>query len=778
MMVALGNTHTLSRLVEPEVESAPAEGNLRRTISQASLVSETEVPLLGRVTQLQNIKKLVVANRGEIAIRVCRAAAELGLPTVGIYTKEDAYAMHRFRPDESYIIGEGLGPLRPYLEIPEIIRICKESGANAVHPGYGFLSEKADFVKACTENDIIFVGPSEESIRALGDKVSAREIAIEANVPVIPGTDGACESIEQAVAFGKEHGFPLLIKAAHGGGGRGIRVVNLESELADAFTSATREAVTAFGNGMCFIERYLKSPRHIEVQILGDQHGNMIHLFERDCSIQRRHQKVVELAPASSLDDDVRDAILADAIKVCKHVKYSNAGTVEFLYEPHSGKHFFIEVNPRVQVEHTVTECITGVDIVKSQICIADGYTLDDIDLAQDSVAMHGCAIQVRITTEDPKANFQPDTGRVHVYRSPGGPGIRLDSAMTAGSIVSPHYDSLMVKLTAHARTHAEALCRISRALQEFRVRGVKTNILFLQKVIQHPLFVANMCTTTFIDQTPDLFEFNSALDKTTRLLTFLSDIYINGSMLKDEKLYPDPSILPIIPEVGKPVYGRAPLPPPEGWRSVLLEKGPEAFAKAVRAHKPALITDTTWRDAHQSLLATRVRTVDLMNIAPATARTLNKCFSLESWGGATFDVCLRFLHECPWDRLKRLRAEVPNIPFQMLLRGANAVGYTSYPDNVVNMFVAKAKECGMDIFRVFDSLNYIPNLEVGVKAIHLAGGVVEAVICYTGDVLIPECEYSVDYYLDKVLLRRLDIVAMPPLPWIDCHLACRRFPN
>ena len=680
---------------------------------------------------------------------------------------------------------------RAYLNIPDIIRICKESGANAIPPGtpppsplphfrrkqstaatshrqprarairlctllpplpllpllslpgYGFLSENADLVDACNKNDIIFVGPHKEAIAGLGDKVSARSIAKKANVPIVPGTEGPVDTIAAATEFCKQYGFPILIKAAFGGGGRGMRVVRQMDELEAAFDGATREAVQAFGNGMCFIERYLASPRHIEVQIIGDKHGNIVHLFERDCSIQRRHQKVVEMAPAQNLAQKTREALYSDAIKISKYLKYSNAGTVEFLYDPASGEHYFIEVNPRLQVEHTVTEQLTGIDIVKTQICIADGYTLAACGIVQEDVRQNGVAIQVRVTTEDPKAGFKPDTGRIQVCRTPGGPGVRLDSSTTAGSIVSPHYDSLLVKMTGHARTYDECIRRMLSALSEFRLRGVKTNIGFLQKVLTHPKFLAATCTTTFIDDTPELFKFSSGMDKTTRLLNFLSDMVVNGSMV-DESLYPDSRIDPPVPET-------PPGPIPEGWRNVLLAKGPEAFAQAVREHARPLITDTTWRDAHQSLLATRVRTVDLVKIAPVTTHHLAKAFSLECWGGATFDVCLRFLHECPWTRLKEMRRLVPNIPFQMLLRGANAVGYTSYPDNVVNAFVKKAKDLGVDIFRVFDSLNYIPNLAVGINAIHLAGGVVEAVICYGGDMTRDGCKYDVSYYLRKV---------------------------
>jgi len=735
----MSHSSQLSRLVQSGLDNNVALQTHRQRVHSFS----EESLIFGNVTKLKNVKKLLVANRGEIAIRIMRAASELGLPTVGIYSKEDEFGLHRFRADESFLVGQGNSPLRAYLNIPDIIRICEETGSNAIHPGYGFLSENADLVKACEANNIIFVGPSLAAIEGLGDKVAARSVATQAGVPIVPGTDGPVSSVEEAAKFCASSGFPVLIKAAFGGGGRGMRVVRQMSELASSFDSAVREAEGAFGNGCVFIEKYILSPRHIEVQVMGDKHGNIVHLFERDCSIQRRHQKVIEMTPAQNLSQECKNAMYADAIKISKFLNYSNAGTVEFLFDGVDKKHYFIEVNPRLQVEHTVTEECTGVDIVKAQICIADGYPLNDLCLFQDELSQTGVAIQVRVTTEDPKEDFKPDTGRLQVYRHSGGPGIRLDSATTVGSIISPHYDSLLVKLTARANTFQECIRRLNMAITEFRIRGVKTNMGFLQKVLKHPSFVAGTCTTTFIDETPSLMTYSSGMDATTRLLYFLSDLVVNGSGVSPH-LYPDKSINPIVP----------PTPDgnlPSGWRDVLIAKGPEAFAKAVRDHPQALITDTTWRDAHQSLLATRVRTVDLVNIAPVSAHYLSKCFSLESWGGATFDVCLRFLHECPWDRLVRLRQMVPNIPFQMLLRGANAVGYTSYPDNVVDSFVQKAKDVGVDIFRVFDSLNYIPNLAVGISAIHKAGGVVEATICYTGDVSDPQCQYNIAYYLKKV---------------------------
>jgi len=686
-------------------------------------------------------KKLLVANRGEIAIRIFRACAELGIRSCAIYCAEDSFAQHRFTADEAHQVGKGKTALRAYLDIPDIMRVCKENNVDAIHPGYGFLSENADFVKACKENGIVFVGPTEEVIRSLGDKVAARTIAIAAGVPVIPGTDN-CESAQAAEAFCSEHGFPVLLKAAYGGGGRGMRVVHKMAELAPQFDSATREAENAFGNGTIFIERYLLEPRHIEVQLLGDSHGNLIHMFERDCSVQRRHQKVVEMAPCPNLDQSIREALLADALKIARHVNYTNAGTAEFLVDA-SGKHFFIEVNPRIQVEHTVTEQVTNIDIVKSQICIAAGCTLASLRLSQESIACNGVAIQVRVTTEDPQQGFKPSTGRLEVYRTVGGPGVRLDSSVTQGSVITPHFDSLLTKLTVSSRFYDDAVSRLVRSLCEFRIRGVTTNVAFLMKILTHPTFLANNVRTTFVDNTPELFDFSPGKDRTTRLLQYLSNLVVNGTELKVELM--PPKYVPLLPDLEA-----IPQHPFEGYKKLLDTEGAEAFAKAVRAHKGALLTDTTWRDAHQSLLATRIRTIDLAAIAPATRRVLAPCYSLEAWGGATFDVCLRFLHEDPWKRLRQLRKLVPNIPLQMLLRGSNAVGYTAYPDNVVVSFIEQAKLHGVDIFRVFDSLNYVPNLVVAINAIKKCGGVVEAVVCYSGNVLDKDGKYSKEYYLNK----------------------------
>lgn len=693
---------------------------------------------------MRPLKKLLCANRGEIAIRVFRAATELGLRTVAVYSHEDRVHLHRYKADEAYLVGKDLSPVGAYLAIDEIIAIAKEVGVDGIHPGYGFLAENPDFSQACADAGIAFVGPPAEVLRRLGDKTAARTIAAEAEVPTVPGTDGPVGTIEEARAFADEAGYPLIVKAAMGGGGRGMRVVRRADELDQAFDRARSEAEAAFGDGTVFIERFVEHPRHIEVQILADAAGEVIHLHERDCSVQRRHQKVVEMAPAHALDADVRATLCADAVKIARAVGYRNAGTVEFLVD-REGRHYFIEANPRIQVEHTVTEEVTGVDLVHSQIHIAGGATFAELGLAQDAIHTRGVAIQCRVTTEDPAKGFQPDTGRIEVFRSGAGMGIRLDGGSGyAGARVSPDYDSLLVKVTAKALTFEGAIEKLHRALAEFRVRGVTTNIPFLQNVLGHPRFLAGDVDTTFVDDTPELFVFPRRRNRAQRLLRYLADVAVNGPSvpgMTDAKVQ---AVKPIVPEATRES------PPPQGWREILEARGPAEFAKAVRQHRGLLVTDTTWRDAHQSLLMTRVRTRDLIEIAPATARLMPNLFSLEMWGGATFDVALRFLRECPWDRLDRLRELVPNIPFQMLLRGANAVGYTSYPDNVVFEFVRLAKEHGVDVFRIFDSLNYIENLELGIDAVGQAGGVIEASVCYTGDVSDPaRTKYSLQYYVD-----------------------------
>lgn len=708
-------------------------------------------------TVLGPMNKILVANRGEIPIRIFRTAHELSMQTVAIYAHEDRLSMHRLKADESYVIGKKgqYSPVQAYLQIDEIINIAKKHNVNMIHPGYGFLSENSTFARKVEEAGIAWIGPSYKTIDAVGDKVSARTLAIENNVPVVPGTPGPIDTTEEAKAFVEQYGYPVIIKAAFGGGGRGMRVVREGDDIEDAFNRAKSEALTAFGNGTCFIERFLDRPKHIEVQLLADNYGNVIHLFERDCSVQRRHQKVVEIAPAKNLAKSVRDAILTDAVKLAKSANYRNAGTAEFLVDEQD-RHYFIEINPRIQVEHTITEEITGVDIVAAQIQIAAGASLQQLGLLQDKITTRGFAIQCRITTEDPAKNFQPDTGKIEVYRSAGGNGVRLDGGNGfAGAVISPHYDSMLVKCTCSGSTYEIARRKMLRALIEFRIRGVKTNIPFLLAMLTNETFIKGDCWTTFIDDTPSLFQMISSQNRATKLLNYLGDLCVNGSSIKGQMGLPKLGLeatIPILhdPKTGIAVDVNTPVTP-RGWRQILLEQGPEKFAKQVREFNGTLLTDTTWRDAHQSLLATRVRTVDLANIARTTAFALNGAFSLEMWGGATFDVSMRFLYEDPWARLRKLRALVPNIPFQMLLRGANGVAYSSLPDNAIDQFVKQAKDNGVDIFRVFDALNDLDQLKVGVDAVRKAGGVIEATVCYSGDMLQPGKKYNLDYYLDVV---------------------------
>eukprot|EP01012_Entosiphon_sulcatum_P026979 TRINITY_DN324_c0_g1_i1.p1 TRINITY_DN324_c0_g1~~TRINITY_DN324_c0_g1_i1.p1 ORF type:complete len:1188 (-),score=212.97 TRINITY_DN324_c0_g1_i1:45-3608(-) len=696
------------------------------------------------------IRKLMCANRGEIAIRVFRAATELNINTVAIYSQEDASLMHRFKADEAYLVGKGKAPVEAYLSIPDIVQIAKDNNVDAIHPGYGFLSEKADFAQACEENGIAFVGPTPEVVELMGNKTEARKLAIQLGVPVVPGTATAVHDVEEAIHEAQAIGFPVMLKAAYGGGGRGMRVVFTAADLPESFQRATSEAKAAFGNGSMFIEKYISRPRHIEVQILGEGNGTVVHLFERDCSVQRRHQKVVEIAPAAHLPEKLRDRLLADAQKLTAACKYRSAGTVEFLIDSISGHHYFIEVNARLQVEHTITEEITGVDIVQAQLQLAQGKTLTDLGLLKANkdgtftslVNSHGAAIQARVTTEDPENNFQPDTGRIEAFRTGEGMGIRLDvGAGFAGAVISPHYDSLLMKVTSRGRTHEEAARRLHRALQEFRVRGVKTNIPFLLNVLRNKQFVETFVDTSFIDANKALFTTPETKNRAQKILHYLAEVAVNGPKTPLATGLKPSSIDPVIPA--------KPSSTPTGWKRVLDEEGPEGLSKQVLKHKGLLLTDTTMRDAHQSLLATRIRTKDLLAISPFTSFALQNCFSLEVWGGATFDVTLRFLHECPWDRLHQLRQAIPNIPFQMLLRGANAVGYTSYPDNVVYKFCEQARQAGVDVFRVFDSLNYLPNLLLGIDTVRKANGVIEAAICYSGDVSDPtRTKYSLDYYV------------------------------
>lgn len=688
------------------------------------------------------IKKIMVANRGEIAIRVFRACTELGIRSVAVYSEQDKMHMHRQKADESYLIGKGLTPVAAYLNIPEIIKVAKENGVDAIHPGYGFLSENADFAQACLENGIRFIGPSPEVMQRMGDKVASKQAAVEAGVQVVPGTSKPVTTSDEAMQFCLKYGLPVIFKAAFGGGGRGMRVVKRMEDVEESFKRASSEAQAAFGNGAMFVEKFIERPRHIEVQLIGDQAGSVIHLHERDCSVQRRHQKVVEIAPAPNLDRAVRDKILQDAVRLAKHVGYQNAGTAEFLLDE-SGQYFFIEVNARLQVEHTVTEEITGIDLVQSQIRVSEGMTLKELGMEQDQIKSRGTAIQCRVTTEDPAKNFQPDTGRLEVFRSGEGMGIRLDGASAfAGAIISPYYDSLLVKVIAHASDLHSAAAKMNRALREFRVRGVKTNIPFLLNVLENQKFLNGTIDTYFIDEHPTLFQFLPSQNRAQKLLYYLGNVMVNGPSTTLSTKIPPSNIVPVVPEI--PVED-----PPVGLRHILKTQGPAAFAKAVRRHKGLLLMDTTFRDAHQSLLATRVRTHDLLRISPFVAHKFNNLYSIENWGGATFDVAMRFLHECPWERLEQMRSLIPNVPFQMLLRGANAVGYTSYPDNVVYKFCELAVKCGMDIFRVFDSLNYLPNLLMGMDAAGKAGGVVEGAISYTGDVSDPSrTKYDLKYYL------------------------------
>ena len=692
-------------------------------------------------------RKLLVANRSEIAIRVFRAATELGLRTVAIYAQEDRLAIHRFKADEAYVVGEGKGPVGAYLDIPSIIALAKEKSVDFIHPGYGFLSENAEFAKACEEAGIIFVGPRVDLLRNMGDKTAARALAQKVNVPVLPGTEDPIEDRAEALKVAKEIGFPLIIKAAFGGGGRGMRVVHKPGDLADLLDEAQGEAGRAFGNPAVFLERYIPRAKHIEVQILGDKHGKVVHLHERDCSVQRRHQKVIEIAPSVELEKNVRAELCAAAVKLCSEIKYDNAGTVEFLYDQDTKEWFFIEMNPRIQVEHTVTEVITGLDLVRSQILIADGKPMHGKEVgipAQEDIPRNGYAVQCRITTEDPENKFQPDYGRILTYRSAGGFGVRLDGGMGyGGAVVTPFYDSLLVKLTVSAQTFDAALQRMDRALREFRIRGVKTNIPFLENVIHNDIFKSGQASTTLIDTTPELFHLKVKRDRATKLLTFIGDVTVNGNP-QAKSYQPKESLA----AARVPAYDHKQAPP-KGTRQLLLELGPKKFAEWTLKQKQLLITDTTFRDAHQSLFATRLRSYDMLAVADAVARLTPNLYSMEMWGGATFDTSMRFLHEDPWQRLRALREKIPNICFQMLFRGSNAVGYSNYPDNAVAGFVKHAAASGMDIFRIFDSLNYLPNLTVAMDAVQDTHGICEAAICYTGNILDPQRDkYSLKYYI------------------------------
>ncbi|AXC48372.1 pyruvate carboxylase [Paracoccus suum] len=691
-------------------------------------------------------RKILVANRGEIAIRVLRAANELGKRTVAVYAEEDKLSLHRFKADEAYRIGEGLGPVAAYLSIPEIIRVARASGADAIHPGYGLLSENPEFVDACTEAGIAFIGPTAETMRALGDKASARRVAIEAGVPVIPATDVLGDDMAEVARQAEAVGYPLMLKASWGGGGRGMRPITGPGELEGKVREGRREAEAAFGNGEGYLEKMILRARHVEVQLLGDSHGHLYHLFERDCTVQRRNQKVVERAPAPYLTDEQRAEVCGLALKIGQAVGYRNAGTVEFLMDIDSGAFFFIEVNPRVQVEHTVTEEVTGIDIVQAQIRIAEGETLAAATGApsQADITLSGHAIQCRVTTEDPQNNFIPDYGRLTAYRTATGMGIRLDGGNAyPGAVVTRFYDSLLVKVTAWAQTPDQAIRRMDRALREFRVRGVSTNIDFVINLLKHPTFLANEATTKFIDTTPALFHFRQRQDRATKILTYIADITVNG--------HPETAGRPLPPAEPRSLRAPEPVvsPPPAGTRQLLEAEGPQAVADWMAAQTRLLITDTTMRDGHQSLLATRMRSIDMIRVAPSYAANLPGLFSVECWGGATFDVAYRFLQECPWQRLRDIRAAMPNIMTQMLLRASNGVGYTNYPDNVVQAFVARAAVSGVDVFRVFDSLNWVPNMRVAMDAVVEAGKLCEGAVCYTGDILDPDrAKYDLRYYV------------------------------
>ena len=696
----------------------------------------------------KTITKLLIANRGEIAIRVMRAATELGIATVAAFTDEDRLSLHRFKADQAFRIGEGMGPVKAYLAIEEYLRIAELSGADGVHPGYGFLSENPEFAEAVIAAGLTWVGPTPDAMRLLGNKVSARKLAEEAGTLLMPATGPLPEDSASIKKLAKGVGYPLMLKASWGGGGRGMRRIMNEGELESQVLAGRREAEAAFGNGEVYLEKLVERARHVEVQVIGDTHGNIVHLFERDCSIQRRNQKVVERAPAPYLTDAQRAEVCDAAMKLVRRAKYVNAGTVEFLMDAVTNAFYFIEVNPRIQVEHTVTEQVTGIDIVKAQILIAQGAVIGDVKSshvpAQKDIKLNGHALQSRITTEDPENNFVPDYGRITAYRSASGFGVRLDGGTAyGGAVITRYYDSLLVKVTTWAPDPLEAIRRMDRTLREFRIRGVASNIAFVENLINHPKFAANDYTTRFIDETPELFNFSKRLDRATKLATFIADVSVNGN--PEVKDRPRPPAHALVPRPPKYVAGK----PPTGTRTLLKEKGAKAVADWMLKQKRVLLTDTTMRDAHQSLLATRMRTFDMAQVADAYAHRLPDLLSLECWGGATFDVSMRFLQEDPWERLAILSGKVPNVMLQMLLRGSNAVGYTNYPDNVVKAFVARAANSGIDVFRIFDSLNWVPNMRVAIDAVNASGKLSEAAICYTGDMLDPaRAKYDLKYYV------------------------------
>lgn len=694
--------------------------------------------------QIRKFKKVLVANRGEIAIRVFRALNELGITTVSIYSKEDRYALFRSKADESYSLNPEKGPIDAYLDIDTIIKIALAANVDAIHPGYGFLSENPDFVDACERNGIVFIGPSSQIMNAMGDKISSKKMAIDAQVPIIPGVDYAIKDIDTATKIAAEVGFPIMLKASNGGGGRGMRIVNTMEDLEKEFNEAKNESKKAFGDDKIFIEKYLRAPKHIEVQILGDNYGNVVHLYDRDCSVQRRHQKVVEYAPAFSIPDETRQIIFDSAIRLSKAVGYRNAGTLEFLVDADNNP-YFIEMNPRIQVEHTVSEEITNIDLVQSQILVAEGYPLDSDEInikSQDDVHCDGYSIQTRVTTEDPANNFMPDTGEITVYRSGSGKGIRLDGGNAyTGAVISPYYDSLLVKAISHDRTFAGAVRKSIRTLQEMRIRGVKTNIPFLINVLHHPTFVAGKCYTTFIEETPELFQLTQSQDRATKIIEFIGDRIVNSQ--KGQKPHYENRVLPKLDQ-SKPVYGA---------RDEFLKLGAEGFMQKILKEDKLYVTDTTMRDAQQSLMATRMRSKDLCGAAYATNAYMQNAFSVEAWGGATYDTAYRFLKESPWKRLELLRNRMPNTLIQMLLRASNAVGYSNYPDNVVQEFIKISASHGIDVFRIFDSLNWVENMKMPIDEALKTGKIVEGTICYTGDITSPkETKYTLDYYVNMAL--------------------------
>lgn len=696
------------------------------------------------MAKLNKINKVLVANRGEIAIRVFRACTELDIRTVAIYSNEDSSSYHRYKADEAYLIGEGKKPIDAYLDIEGIIELAKSVGVDAIHPGYGFLSENILFAQRCEEEGLIFIGPTSQHLNVFGDKVKARTQATSAGLPVIPGTDGPVNSVEEVREFGKSHGYPIIIKASLGGGGRGMRIVRNEKGLKESYDRAKSEAKSAFGNDEVYVEKLIENPKHIEIQVIGDEHGNVIHLYERDCSVQRRHQKVVETAPSVSLPEEFRLKMCEAAVQLMRKVAYVNAGTVEFLVTDDE-EFYFIEVNPRVQVEHTITEMITGVDIVQTQIKVADGQNMHDKSIGipdQSEISTLGYAIQSRVTTEDPLNNFMPDTGKIMVYRTGGGFGVRLDAGNGfQGAVISPHYDSLLVKVSTWALTFEQAAQKMGRNLKEFRIRGLKTNIPFLENVIKHNDFMSGEYSTTFIDQTPELFVFPKRQDRGTKMLSYIGEVTVNGfdGKAKREKPNFDKAIVPkvsLLEEI------------PNGSKQILDQYGPEGLAKWLKEQDEVMLTDTTFRDAHQSLLATRLRTKDMLKIAEETSRLLPDLFSVEMWGGATFDVAYRFLNEDPWERLMKLRQKMPNVLFQMLLRASNAVGYKNYPDNVNTEFIKESSDAGIDVFRIFDSLNWIEGMIPAIRDVRDNNKIAEAAICYTGNILDPnETKYNLAYY-------------------------------